>query len=383
MDERETRFACALSVLAAPQSKGLWDKIQLNGPEEVYSGLERHFKLEVQSYLLDEYSDDPYVAAGSIIERAHGAGARIIHYWSDMYPDSLKMINHPPVVLYVLGKLPQGPAVAVVGTRKPDLKSQAIARRIAAETSEAGYVIVSGMAVGIDREAHLGALNSGGTTIGVLANGIDRLYPYANSDLRRMILESGSSALISEYPPGSIAGKWTFVRRNRIISGLSNATVVVQAGRNSGALMTAGYAMEQNREVFACSGNSFDMRFEGCHSLIRDGAGLISCTEDLLRELSTMPFVPKRHFAASSGAIKGGPLSRAANHEVPVIDGDMNGVNLRVLSVIRGGVSEPDSIVRATGLSPEEVAEALIELELSGAVLRNGNVIIPARGIGG
>ena len=180
--------------------------------------------------------------------------------------------------------------MAVVGTRKSDPKSALIARRISHDLSSQGFTVVSGMAVGIDREAHLGALDAGGKTVGVLANGIDIIYPWPNRDLYQAHRSTPGSALVSEYPPGIyVAGQWTFVRRNRIISGLCAGTVVVKAGERSGALITARHAVEQNREVFACAGNSFDEEYAGCHRLVRSGAVLVSSSQDILAELDADP----------------------------------------------------------------------------------------------
>ena len=260
--------------------------------------------------------------------------------------------------------------MAVVGTRRADPRSASNARRIARELAVRGYAVVSGMAVGIDREAHLGALDEGGQTVGVLANGIDIVYPWPNRDLYHMIESSPGSALVSEYPPGILAGKWTFVRRNRIISGLCAGTVVVKAGERSGALITARHAMEQNREVFACTGDSFDEEYAGCHRLIRSGAVLVTKPDDIFEELSRY-----------AGTVRM-PLPRGGDNSVgkrqapePAEEPGDTTLAGRVLRLLGSGGLDIDSITREMAASPAEVNEAVVMLELDGRITRSGNII--------
>ncbi len=260
--------------------------------------------------------------------------------------------------------------MAVVGTRKADPAARDTARRLAVELADSGFTVVSGMAVGVDRSAHEGALSAGGPTVGVLANGIDIFYPAMNSDLYRMILSDGRSALVSEYPPGIMAGKWTFARRNRIISGLSLGTVVVKAGLKSGALITARYALEQNREVFACPGAAFDEGYFGCHGLIREGAQIVSSTEDIIGQFSAVT-VDTEH-----------PRTPAARTAVQRIDeggmpeAPLGPLERELLAMLGRKTAEIDELVRESGRDAAAVNEALVLLEISGKISRTGTRVV-------
>jgi DNA processing protein len=232
------------------------------------------------------------------------------------------------------------------------------------------------MAIGIDREAHLGALEEGGSTVGVMANGIDVVYPAANRDLYRQIESSTGSALISEYPPGIRAGKWTFVRRNRIISGLCAGTVVIKAGEKSGALITARYALEQGREVFVCSGNSFDDEYAGCHRLIQDGAMLVSNMGDILDELARVPGTPGKVKRRGEGGMTHDE-ARCEDDQQQALQ-QFGPTGDTILNLVRGDDYHVDTIIREMGRPPSEIHEAIIELELAGMILRNGNTITRA-----
>jgi DNA processing protein len=271
--------------------------------------------------------------------------------------------------------MPAEPVLSIVGTRQADFHSASAARLFAAALAKAGFAVASGMAVGIDREAHLGALHAGGATIGVLANGIDVLYPSRNRDLFSAVLASGTSCLISEYPPGIMAGKWTFVRRNRIISGLARGTIVVKAGEKSGALITASCAAEQGREVFACPGPALDESYAGCHRLIRSGAVLAASPSDVLAEFGftagteTPALVRAGQSTARDSMEPGRPLPLEAFGE--------GTVERRILE----SISPPpviDDLIRKLGLPAAEVHQALNMLELDGIIRKNGNVVAPA-----
>lgn len=205
------------------------------------------------------------------------------------FPLFLKEISDPPAKIFVLGKLPQEPpadgqGIAIVGTRKATSQGRALAREIARKLAEKGFVVVSGLAMGIDTAAHEGALLGGGKTIAVLACGLDNIYPRQNENLAKRIIEN-SGAIISEYPVGTEAFKNQFLERNRIVSGLCIATVVIEAPRESGALVTARLAAEQGREVFVFPGAINNPNYYGSHKLIRDGARLVSSIDDILEDL--------------------------------------------------------------------------------------------------
>ncbi len=238
--------------------------------------------MKTQKFIEDVYGSDPEKCAVQIAEISAKKNIEIISFWDAAYPPLLREISSSPIVLFSTSRQIPKKCIAIVGSRKIDSRMKGVTRRIARDCSKAGYVIVSGMALGADREAHVGAMEAGGATIGILANGIDIEYPASNRDVFRDIKNSQNSLLISEYPPGCIAGKWTFVKRNRIISGLSEALVVTRAGAKSGTLITANYALEQNREIFACPGLAFDEASAGTNKLIKDGAKLIDSSADII-----------------------------------------------------------------------------------------------------
>lgn len=201
------------------------------------------------------------------------------------YPPLLKMIKDPPGELYFAGDLSllKTRCVSVVGSRKFTAYGRRTAARIAGRLAACGVTVVSGMAIGIDGISHRGALEAGGGTIAVLGNGLDVMYPAANRELKKDILEKG--LLVSEYPPGMKGTKYTFPRRNRIISGISEATVVVEAGMHSGSLITAALAEEQGRPVYAVPGNIDAVQSHGTNMLLRDGATPLVEVDDLLSDL--------------------------------------------------------------------------------------------------
>ena len=205
--------------------------------------------------------------------------------WDDPgYPSHLRHIYAPPPLLYTRGTLlPDEPMVAIVGTRRATTYGREVARRLAQELARNGVTVVSGLALGIDTEAHKGTLAAGGRTIGVLACGVDRPYPLRNRQLAAKIVDQG--ALVSDYPPGTAPEARNFPPRTRIISGLSLGVVVVEAGERSGALITCNFAMEQGRDVLAVPGSIFSPTSHGCHNLITEGARLVRNVEDILDEL--------------------------------------------------------------------------------------------------
>ncbi|KKU14904.1 DNA protecting protein DprA [Candidatus Wolfebacteria bacterium RIFCSPLOWO2_01_FULL_45_19] len=199
---------------------------------------------------------------------------------------SLKEIPNPPKNFYVEGILPDfsRPWLAIVGTRKATSEGLRLAKNFAKELAQNNCVIVSGLALGIDSAAHQGALDGGGQTVAVLANGLDNIYPAQNENLAKKILETGG-AIVSEYPDGTPSLPHQFLERNRIISGLSIATVVIEAPQKSGALATAGFAASQGREVFVIPGPISHSNYRGSHALIRDGARLVTSPEEVLEDL--------------------------------------------------------------------------------------------------
>jgi len=212
-------------------------------------------------------------------------GIRVVTICDSFYPDLLREIHDPPVLLYLLGSLPDEgmPKVSLIGARRCTDYGLRAARDLSRSLAANGVVVVSGMASGIDSMAHKGAIEGGGLTVAVLGCGVDVCYPSENRDLRRQILENG--CLISEYPPEEKPLPGYFPARNRIISGLSRITVVTEAAKRSGTLITVGQALDQGREVMAVPGNINSRQSEGTNSMIKDGAGVVTEADDILRAL--------------------------------------------------------------------------------------------------
>lgn len=362
----ERLYAVALSLLAAPATLALHERAGVS-PSGLYRELERSRPLSVQEHMVKQYSADPVEAAGRVLDRIERLGARALTLWDADYPAMLREISRPPLALYLIGDTVPRECVAVVGTRNAEQPARAAARRMCSELARAGFTVVSGLAAGIDREAHLGALDAGGATIGVLAGGIDMFYPSQNSDLKRMILASPGSCLISEHPPRVFAGKWGFAKRNRIISGLARATVVVQAGEKSGALITARYALEQNREVFACPGRAYESAYAGCHNLIRSGAVLASSADDVIREI-----LPSIQGLARSESAEIEPSPEQAVFSPGSLE-------FQIMALLEAGTVETDEIIRRLAMPPGVVSQAISVMELAGAVTRSGNRVVALR----
>ena len=241
-------------------------------------------------------------------------------------------------------------AVAIVGARSCSAYGRSVARSLGRDLAASGLVVVSGMARGIDGEAHRGALEAGGVTVAVLGCGIDRDYPAAHSELATRICEQG--LVVSEYEPGVEPAPWRFPARNRIIAGLCRATVVVEARERSGALITADFALEEGREVLAVPGEITSALSGGTNALLRLGATPVTKVEDVLEA-----------FGLEVGRQRSASLSPAAS---------------AVLGCLESGPLTGDELVRAAGISPSEASAALLELELGGSVTLEDGVYRPA-----
>ena len=293
--------------------------------------------------------------------RAQKAGVELIGIWEDRYPELLRDALGPPV-LFIKGDpgCLYGPAVAIVGTRHPTPYGRDQARKLASQLAGAGIVIVSGLAYGIDSEAHRGSLQAGGRTVSVFGCGLATVYPKANEPLARKILDGGG-ALISEFPMGFPVRAENFPRRNRIISGLALGTLVVEAAKRSGALITASYSGEQGREIFALPGPVTSLQSMGVNALIQDGAKLVTCVEDIISELR-LDLLP---FARQAGE----EISEERKDE-GTADGGDDDTARRILSVLGDSVADAEELSRQTDMGLERISAALGMLELSGAVKR-------------
>jgi DNA processing protein len=266
-------------------------------------------------------------AAERAAEKARARGINMVCWQSPLYPPLLREIYDPPVLLFFRGKLPdpESPLAAVVGTRKPSPASSAQAFEISRGLGRGGISVVSGLAIGIDACAHRGNIEGGAPTVAVLGSGVDEVYPSSNRVLARRILETGG-ALISEYPPGMGPRKWTFPARNRIISGLSRGVVIVEAPHKSGALITARFALDQNRDLWVASAGVGEMlpeqpapeqgkRFgffdkRGTSKLAEDGAGIIKTAWDIM-EAWNIQAPEKEHASEQERILSGGPALAA------------------------------------------------------------------------
>ena len=269
------------------------------------------------------------------------------------YPRLLAEIPDPPARLWVRGEASldvlRRPAVAIVGARACSGYGRAVARSLATECARAGAVVVSGMARGIDGEAHRGALATGGTTVAVLGCGIDRDYPASHAELAGAIVAAGG-LVVSEYEPGVEPAPWRFPARNRVIAGLARATVVVEARERSGALITADFALEDGREVLAVPGEITSALSSGTNALLRLGATPVTCAEDVLEALGL-----------------------ESRHVTPRVPNDPVAEN--VLAALARGAGTADELSRSTGLGAAELAAAVAMLELAGVVTVDEGVV--------
>jgi DNA processing protein len=294
------------------------------------------------------------------LEAAEPPGTRQVLTLADgAYPPGLLQTEDPPLMLYVMGRIPPSwpVGIAVVGSRNPTPQGLDNARQFSRSFAQAGFTVVSGMALGVDGAAHEGALQGAPAgqlaTIAVVGTGLDRVYPRQHLELARRIAEHG--LLISEYPLGTPPLGPNFPRRNRIISALSQGTVVVEAALKSGSLITARQAVEQGREVFAIPGSIHSPQSRGCHWLLKQGAKLVECAQDVLEELrapgANQPSAPENRESTADSVRKDEPEDS-----------------------LRGALGfDPvtiDALVARTGIAPADLQARLLELELDGEVAR-------------
>ncbi len=286
-------------------------------------------------------------------EKLKAAHIHLISLKDSHYPSLLKEIFHPPYILYYRGHLDifQLPSIAIVGARKCTSYGSQIAQKLAQELVQSGVIVVSGMALGIDSFAHFGALEKQGKTIAVLGNGLDdtSIAPRTNFNLSRQIIEKG--ALLSEYPLETSASPLTFPARNRIIAGLTQGTIVIEAGIKSGALITAKMALEYNREVFAIPGSIFSPQSLGTNNLIRQGAKLVTSLKDILEELKfTQKF-----------SLKKSPLKKPTNQTEETI-----------LKTISNEPIHIDKIAKLVKLQTADINAILSLMEIKGWIKNVG-----------
>jgi len=304
---------------------------------------------------LPELGGDPELAAGlaaalgpagEIVARLE-AGDRVVTWADPLYPSALREIADPPAILFARGGLDaiSQPCIAIVGSRDASAYGLGVARELAESLGGMGITVVSGLALGIDAAAHRGALASGGRTVAVLGAGIDVDYPRPNRRLRDEIPRAGT--ILSELPPGTPPRKAHFPERNRLISGLSQGVIVVEASLRSGSLLTARHALAQGREIFAVPGPVVAPRSRGPHLLLKSGAKLVETVDDVLMELPRLAAWTKAR-AALERSLDDGPL----------------------LAAILAGAGTVDEIAAQLGRNVPELWSDLLELELRGRLTR-------------
>jgi DNA processing protein len=309
-------------------------------------------------------------AAERELKAAKKAGARILALPDADYPPLLRHVSAPPPLLYSKGDLDLAVRniIAVVGSRNASAAGRQFAGVLARDLGRSGIVIASGLARGIDTAAHQAALPTG--TIAVLAGGIDSIYPPENAKLYEAIGATG--LLLTESPPGFAPRGQDFPRRNRIISGLSSGVVIVEAAHKSGSLITARMALEQDREVFAVPGHPLDPRAGGTNALIRSGAHLTTCADDIINELFT-GFRRSPALREPPAPTLDDPSSSSAAEEPRAGDRE------KLLDALSFTPVHPDVLLRNTDLSPRSLAIALLELDLAGRIDRHDSERISLR----
>jgi DNA processing protein len=334
------RFGSPAGVLCAPEN----EIARIQGiSRRLVSAIRSH---HLQAAVMDE------------LKRAADAGCEIVPLTDPCYPPLLRQIPDPPPYLYAFGEL-SAPcrAVAVVGSRHATEYGITTTRRLCSDLAARGIEVVSGMARGIDTAAHEGALAGGGKTIAVLGSGLGRIYPSENRALFHRIGQQG--AVVSEFSMMTGPDAHNFPRRNRIISGIALGTVVVEATRNSGSLITAGLAAEQNREVFAVPGSIRSYKSTGTHTLIKQGAKLVEHAQDIIDELPP---------AAAASSVPLHPVATPQQH--PPLKGD----EIRVMHALGPYPRHIDDIARQLNIETGRLAGTLLELELKGVVSQSAGM---------
>ncbi|MGA7161410.1 MAG: DNA-processing protein DprA [Bacteroidota bacterium] len=326
-----THFGSPTSVLAATPR----DLIHVEGIDKKLASTIAHYK-GGKAFSEEQLSN---------LNKANG---RIVTLWHDEYPDYLRKIYDPPPLLFVLGQFQNNDkyAVAVVGTRRPSAYGKLVAERFAKELSEKGITVVSGLARGIDTIAHHSSLNSGGRTIAVIGSSIDIIYPAENKTLARRIEEHG--AVVSEFFMGTKPDPGNFPRRNRLISGMSLGTLIIETAENGGAMITASMALDQNRELFCIPGNITEQYSFGTNRLIRDGhAKLVQSVDDIIAELKT--------------SLR--PILKPEHPHAAIV---LSVFEQKILDLLSSEPSHIDALSELSGLSIPDTLVNLLSLEFKG-----------------
>ncbi len=294
---------------------------------------------------------------------ADRAGVRIITRLDEEYPPLLKEIADAPICLYVRGTLDslENRMIALVGSRRTSNYGRMMAEHLARSASFAGWTVVSGLAYGVDAVAHQAVLDAGGKTVAVLGGGLARIYPQDHVAMAKKIIETGG-AIVSEFPMEFSPNRNSFPMRNRIISGISQGVIVVEAGSTSGSLITARFAIEQNRQIFAVPGQADNPQARGCNNLIRQGAKLTETFEDVLNEFEFLPGILPSKRPDVGEASELSPEDAGA--------GDDSDEEKRVLRALEDGDASADSLANSTGISAGELLAVLMRLEMGKKIVQ-------------
>jgi len=305
------------------------------------------------------------------LERASRTGVKLVTWVDEGYPALLKQIADPPLVLYVAGAVEalDRPSVAVVGTRHPTVYGRETSRRFGYQLAAAGYTVVSGLALGIDTEAHAGALQANGRTVAVLGGALDCLFPRENQALARDIARKGG-AVVSEYPFGRQPDRQTFPMRNRIVSGLCKGVLVIEAPLNSGTLITVEQALDQNRCVMAVPGRLDSPASQGSHRLIRNGARLVTSVDDVIEEVQDLLAGMRRPEAREERS------GREATRPAAALSADERALMAR----IEEDGTPVDALIRGSGFDAGKVNALLVGLQIKRLVrLQPGGLVARAK----
>ena len=285
------------------------------------------------------------------MSRISETGARVVPYNDSRYPTRLRMIPDPPPFLYIKGEIGDGDekALAVVGSRSASDYGLRVTRDLCQGLCSIGFTVVSGMARGIDGEAHQAAIGMGGRTVAVLGSGVDVVYPWEHKELYQTICQQG--AVLSDLPMGTPPFPFNFPSRNRLISGLSLGVVVVEATEKSGSLITASLALDQGREVFAVPGPAGASRSRGTNRLIRQGAKLVETVGDIIEEIAPQ-------LLSQCEGLREGPVPTLPPNASPEVR--------MVFELVQQGPLQIDELIQASGLSPAKVSEILLDMEIKG-----------------
>ncbi len=353
---------------------------QFASPEEVFAAAQGHLLRHLVSEKTRSYLRNPdWAMVDNDLQWAAEEHNGVLTLHDPLYPPLLREIHDPPPLLFYRGEpqLLRHPQLAIVGSRNPSHSGSDTARDFAKHLSQAGFVITSGLALGIDTAAHEGALAARKLTVAVAGTGLDRVYPARNRALAHTIADHG--VLISEFPPGTAPLAGNFPRRNRIISGLSLGTLVVEAARQSGSLITARTAMEQGREVFAIPGSIHNPLARGCHALIRQGAKLVETADDIMEELRPLIRLvdiqsasESSHHPTHASTTAGDNLNhihnQALNDLLPTLE------HQQLFAQLGFEPTSIDTLVERSQLTTETVSAMLVELELKGCVTSNSGM---------